>query len=98
MISIRNSTSVLFLNLVLIIFIVGKDISDFVVVKTARVVIRRHDQRKNYVKLPQKYYFYLNMLVYLVVSYLNNIYLTTTNEFICQNLVEIKMLIDIHLF
>lgn len=37
------------------------------------------------------------MLVYLLISDPNNIYLVTTNEFICWKLVEIKMLIDTHL-
>jgi len=38
------------------------------------------------------------MLVYLLVSSLNYIYLTTTNEFIYRKLVEITFLIDIDVF
>jgi len=35
------------------------------------------------------YFLYLNRLVYLVISHLNNIYLATIIESICQKLVEI---------
>jgi len=45
----------------------------------------------------QQIFSYLKRLIYFIISYSDNIYLTTTNEFICQNFVEIKMLIDIHL-
>jgi len=46
----------------------------------------------------QKIYFYVNNLVYCIISYHNNIYLTTTNEFICQKTTRKGKSKEIHMF
>jgi len=45
-----------------------------------------------------KYFFSLTKLVYFDISYPNNIYLATAEEFICHKSVEIGKLEYIHLF
>jgi len=48
--------------------------------------------------LPNYYFFHLSRLVYLVISYPNDIFLATLNKVIYLQLVEIKILIDIYSF